>query len=75
MTRQSTTKSAGGKRSRPVEIKNKPAPARRRQTSPDIARPTPIDEDLDALQHEVHGMIEDAQPPGPQREGSNIQTE
>ncbi len=75
MTRQSTTKSASGKRSRPVESKNKLAPAPGRQTKPDAFRPTPIDEDLDAIQHEVHGMIEDAQPAAAERAGGNIQTE
>lgn len=75
MTRQSTTKSASGKRSRPVENKTEPAPARRRQTKAEAFRPTPIDDDLDAIQHEVHGIIEDAQPPATERAGGNIQTE
>ena len=75
MTRQSTTKSASGKRFGPLENKNKLAPARRRQAKPDASRPTPIDEDLHAIQHEVHGMIEDAQPAAAERAGGNIQTE
>ncbi len=62
-----------GKKSRSSEVKS--ALARGRKTKPDTSRSTPIDEDLDALQHEVHGMIEDAQAPGPQRSGTNIQTE
>ncbi len=75
MTRPSTTKFASGTRSRPVEDKNKLAPARRRQAKPDASRPTPIDVDLDAIQHEIHGMIEDAQPSAPERAAGNIQTE
>lgn len=53
----------------------KPAPARGRQARPEPLQSAPIDEDLDAVQHEVHGMIEDAQAAGPERSGANIQTE
>ncbi|GEM_PF-6642551 len=73
MARQARTKPTAGKKPRAVRIK--PVQARGRRASPEPLQSTPIDEDMDALQHEVHGMIEDAQAPGPQRSGTNIQTE
>ena len=73
MARQAQTKSTASKKLRGVEIK--PAPARGPRARPEPLQSTPIDEDLDALQHEAHGMIEDAQAPSPERSGTNIQTE
>ena len=36
---------------------------------------SPPDDDIDAMQHEIHGMIEDAMDPIPARGGTNVQTE
>lgn len=33
------------------------------------------DEDIEALQHEIHGMIEDAMTPEPERGGTDIERE
>lgn len=73
MAKQASKKSTASKKARSTRAK--PAPARGRQARPEPLQSAPIDEDLDALQHEVHGMIEDAQATGPERGGTNIQTE
>ena len=36
---------------------------------------SPPDDDIDAIQHEIHGIIKDAMDPIPARGGTNVQTE
>lgn len=43
---------------------------------PSGRQPTsPPDDDIDAIQHEIHGMIEDAMDPIPARGGTNVERE
>ena len=56
----------------------KPAPRTRTRgvrTSSGVRETKSLDDDTDALQHEIHGMIEDAMAPVPERGGTNVQTE
>ena len=55
-------------RSPRIRLSGVPASSGRQQTSPP-------DDDIDAIQHEIHGMIEDAMDPIPARGGTNVQTE
>lgn len=73
MKKQGSAKPVIEPRSHTAAARTKPAPARRHQASVTTVQSAPIDDDLDALQHEVHGMIEDAQPGEPERRGTNIQ--
>lgn len=69
---------------RPVDQPGTPGTPRRRATRKaggvvrGGATPGPgltSDEDIDAQQHEVHGMIEDAMEPARERAGTDIQRE
>jgi len=54
-----------------------PATARQRRRQPRTGADgaSPPDEDIEAQQHEIHGMIEDAMDPAPERGGTDIERE
>lgn len=71
-------------RSKKPVAPGQPAPARKppargrarlQQNSAVESRTTQPDEDIEAQQHEIHGMIEDAMEPQPERGGTDIERE